>query len=108
MNTATESLVGKVLVNSWGYSMTIVDFYKVVRETEKTVVVVPLKGGETKVEGFLSGTVMPSEVIDGDKQFRLYKRANGSEQCFAGSLGSSVMHYLRLWDGRPEHFNHCD
>ena len=106
----SNELVGRVIVNSWGWSMTIVDFYKVVDETEKTIVVVPLKG--VIKTGSLTGTVIPGEPLENGQQSRLQKRAGDT---FIGTLYPGTdkrrrlkRHYCTLWDGQPQRFNHDD
>lgn len=109
----------KILRCSWGYSMTIVDFAMVVRETEKCVFVLPMKNNETE-EGFLYGRCTPGEVCkesDGYKVSRLLKKTSekygdkyyvGKYYSHANSDHGRERSYFRDWDGKPESFNHCD
>lgn len=105
-----ESLVGKIFYSSWGYSMTIIDWYVVVRETPSTAIVAQIEGEETST-GYLSGTTVPKKPFkfitqrDGKKELRVVKR----DGFLKGKLDGSIMHYLYQWDGvTPKHFNHCD
>lgn len=124
MKTATVQAaeavkVGTILVNVWGYSMTIVDYYRVVKVSAKSVVIAPISSEETGT-GYLSGTSVPRTdgavasvdlLKDGQPQmFRAFIRESYDKDiCFVSKLGHyGVMNYLRIWDGRPRHFNHCD
>jgi len=103
----------KILVNVWGYSMTIVDYYKVVRETPKTVIIRKLKSKEEHT-GFLSGKSVPSDEFADEKEFRAVKPKTSfdgsyTQECFKSSLDyRGSMNYLRVWNGEAKSFNHCD
>lgn len=104
-----SKMIGKILECSWGYSMTIVDFYIVIKETNKTLTIQEIGRKDTVSTGFLSGTVMP----DPDKKLeniqRVVKRIGTDGKTFyKGSLGRQMMHWLDEWDGKPAYFNHCD
>lgn len=110
-----QSNVGKVVVNVWGYSMTLVDFYLIVSETEKRVGIVKLSSIDTQT-GFLSGTSVPNLVNKEEDmkkvaQFTLAKTVNPftGAQAFKGTLkGDYVKSFMDEWDGKPKRFNHCD
>lgn len=120
--TNRQAVVGDILVNVWGYSMTIVDYYRVVKISPKSVVIEPCASKTVEgSEGYLSGQAVPAaevsitnvnDMIDGKvKQYRVYRRENidGRPDYYVGSLdGYSTVHYFTLWDGRPRSFNHCD
>lgn len=101
----------KILVDSWGYSMTIVDFYKVIRESEKSVWVIPIGSKET-ADGYLQGTVVPNlEVSDPTKVSMLRKRPNSLGNWYRGTVKSNITKegsLLEEWSGQPMRFNHCD
>lgn len=111
--------VGTILVNVWGYSMTIVDYYRVVKISAKSVIVSRVSSDESGT-GYLSGTSVPRTdgmvasvdlLKDGQPQmFRAFIRDSyDGEVCFVSKLGHyGVMNYLRIWDGQPKHYNHCD
>ena len=107
----TEYL-GKILVSKWGYSMRLVDFvdfYAVVEETDKTLLVEELKSEEKGDGGYLTGHSNPTMVRTGEK-FRVYKRErkDSGDKYLVSTFGSSVKKYPLVWDGRPVSFNHCD
>lgn len=105
---------GDILSSSWGYSMTIVDFYKVLKVTPYTVIIARIGTKGEKQTGFLAGTVMPdpdhiqteTKWVDGKpvKVPAIYTRrpAHGYVR---GHHSSSI---ASKWDGKPRHFNHCD
>jgi hypothetical protein len=115
-----EVEVGSILLDVWGYSMTIVDFYRVVKVSPKSVIVEPCASKTVEgSEGYLSGQSVPTPEVpitnvndlkDGKvKQYRLFRRETSYGVSYVGSLdGYGTMHYLKVWDGRPRSFNHCD
>lgn len=114
----TKTFAGKIFANTWGYSMTLVDFYEVVSETACQVKLVKIASVETST-GFLCGTAVPSEnrerlierLPDGTLGVREYVAAK-CKGSLAGSLksalGRSITAYLEEWNGVPKYFNHCD
>ena len=92
----------------WGYSMTIVDFYAVIKETPKSLTVVPMTSKETP-QGYLSGTSVPDAPVTDGPTSRLLKRKG----YYVGTLNKAngnklVRHIVFDWDGTPKDFNHCD
>lgn len=51
---------GDIFVSSWGYNMTIVDFYQVTRKTHCGVYVRQVEQNE-EIGGYLSGETMPKK-----------------------------------------------
>lgn len=96
------------MVDSWGYSMTIVDFYQVIRLTPKGAVVKPMTSKE-EATGYLSGHAMPGTVIDGAPESRVQAREYGWVGTLNSDSGQKLeRHTVRKWDGKPEYYNHCD
>lgn len=108
-----------IIVDGWGYSMTIVSFAKIIGRTPKKVRCVMIKSNEVG-DGFLTGKAypLPDEVIS--KPFLLSVRQNkdGSEY-YKGSYPfcakdindndeSKRMGYFRIYDSDGCYFNHCD
>lgn len=93
---------GTVFVRSYGYDMTLVDFFEVTRSTEKTVWVRRIKSEIVDETGFMSGHVIPAEPhepdSDGEKMLRI------KDSGWVGS-GFDLMHE---WNGSPCYFNHMD
>lgn len=107
----------KILFDSWGYNMTIVDFYEVIKETSKTVTIKPIGSIET-ADGYLCGTAVPNPTVKGDDTFvarkRVFETLDGlvrtQKYCYRSSIGDKFgkVHTLFEWDGRPLYYNHCD
>ena len=106
---------GDIVTTTWGYSMTLVDFYEVVRVTACKVELRQLCQHE-EMTGFLSGETKP---LPG--QYEDY--GNGPFSIREGQLckvredgcilipdypGGHDYNYARKWSGKPRHFNHCD
>lgn len=53
-HVATEIEIGAILVSSWGYDQTNVDFYVVIEMTAKMVKMLPLKRNSRQEEGYSS------------------------------------------------------
>ena len=93
----------------WGYSMTLVDFYIVIKETDRSMVVEEI--GSTLVpDGFLTGKAYPDSYHKTGKTFRVLKRpcTDGGER-LVSSFGrdfTSRAHRFATWEGIT--YNHCD
>lgn len=101
----TDVEVGDILCASWGYSMTIVDFYRVVKRTKATVWLEQLESRNVSGDGW-SGTcvpvnkVKPNKDVDG-KPFRI----NTKPFSFVCKVKSA---YLEYWTGKPKAFDRND
>ena len=97
--------VGDVLVSSWGYDQTNIDFWRVVGLTAsgKSVRIVP--AGQRVVERFTGGErVVPGALVweqdDATTSLiRWYEFRDGREWCVGVPVG--YKNTARLWDGRP-------
>ena len=69
--------IGTILANEWGYSMQLVDFYKVIKETDKTLLVERIGLKETS-SGYMCGYAIPDE--NGrpykEEKLRVYKKVS--------------------------------
>jgi hypothetical protein len=101
--------VGDILYSSWGYSMTIVDFYKVLKVTPsgKSVSVQRLQSKTVEGHAGYEGYVMPTEheATDRDTFFR-NKRVSPSGQGYSITLTSCQTAFT--WDGKKKYFNRMD
>jgi len=100
----TTPKVGDILVSSWGYDQTNVDFYKVTKlsPSGKSVTVVRIKSAITE-KGSMSGTSVPAvphEVSD-YKGEPMTKRVNLTENGYNVTLTNYSGAYL--WDGKPRY-----
>jgi len=89
--------VGDIVVNSWGYGQTNVDFYRVVEVLHKTIRVTELMQHVTE-KNFMSGETVPAEDL----------RPNGKEYLLRvkseGRLSNpESYYYFHKWSGRPEY-----
>jgi hypothetical protein len=113
---------GTILSSSWGYNMTIVDFYVVVRCTEKTAWVQKIQGCEID-NGPKGGHAVPEmsrkpalvfqnradgkggEMVEAPiKSFRIKKHDDGTEWLWNSKLQRS----MRIWNGQKLYINHWD
>lgn len=104
--TAPEIKVGSILSGIWGYSMTIVDFYEVVKRTESFVFVKELQKDVIEDEGPKGEMLMPVPGSYVSPQvYRLKIQSHGSNAYYFKSPKSGI---LDLWDGKPEYQNTWD
>lgn len=110
MTTTQEKPTEQIYVCSWGATMTIVNFYRVIKETEHQIVLREILGETIKETGFLEGECKPmipadDKVIRGGEYIEI--RATKKEgRVYSRKTGYYKFFYL--WDGKPAHFNHCD
>lgn len=116
-------IVGDVLVATWGYSMVLTSWVKVVKVSAKTLLVAelicrPLDAEEREANklsdpGFLQYYVVPTDELktrNGEisAQFRLYSDKEGGEGYHGYPDGMSSRLYFKKWDGRPKLEDHAD
>lgn len=91
--------VGTILVNSWGYEQTNVDFYKVIGVTKGTVKVVELKSKLVPNRGgYMSGyKVASNEVNDDTIITKRFGKRSGVPQFQFGSTS--------IWNGEEMYFS---
>lgn len=99
--------VGDILTCSWGYSMTLVDFYKVTERKAKSIKLEKLQNKIISGGGY-SGQCIPSQELDRDqadvknKLFRIGAKWDKHVVCRIKD------HSVYYWDGRPESYDHMD
>ena len=116
-NASNPYKVGDVLYISWGYSMTIVAFFKVTRVTASKVGLVEL-AQEADYDGYLSGHTLPKieEEMEADgTPFSVYPDALYSVRKDGWNAvripdykGGHDYTNAYKWEGKPVYFNHCD
>lgn len=93
--------VGHILVCSWGYEQTQVDFYQVVRLVGKaSVALVKIPAVAMEASGPMSDRVMPGgseELASGEEIIKRVSAYDGASV----KLNSYSSAYL--WDGKPKH-----
>lgn len=91
---------GEILVSSWGYDQTNVEFYEVTATTERTVTLRPIAQasvddpGEAPMTG--KTTARPGEFIGEPETFR---------PTSAGGFKLNSYKWARRWDGKPAYFS---
>ena len=91
---------GDILVCSWGYDQTNVDFYYVVKKTGLGVSIIPMS---SKIQEYNHDrdTVIPGEPNYGQKPMnRKIKKYSGGLYVKINSFSTA-----RKWDGRPQYFS---
>ena len=91
--------VGDIIVSSWGYDQTNIDFYKIVKQTASSVWIQKLKKQYLEQTGWAHYKVVPSDEFASQTQsVKRYK--TGEYVSIDGRIGA------RLWDGKPETETH--
>lgn len=85
---------GSILVASWGYDQTNIDYYKVISATARRVTIVNLKNEVLRSDGFGGGVVVPSVEVQ-DKEIT---RAVGGDNVV--KIESYI--FASPWDGKPK------
>lgn len=107
--------VGDIVTTTWGYSMTLVDFYEVIRTTPSKVELRQLKQKED-MTGYLSGetTPLPGQYEDYDRgpfslrEGQLCKVREDGIILIPDYPGGHDYNHAAKWSGKPKYFNHCD
>jgi hypothetical protein len=100
--------IGDILYSSWGYNMTIVDFYKVlaVSPSGKSITLQRLQSDVVDGDAGYSGHVMPSRHEDRREKPIKNKRVSPSRDGYSVKIDSSANAYK--WDGKKKYFNRMD
>jgi len=104
--------VGEIFRASWGYSMTIVDYYVIseISKTGKSVKLRPI-GGKILTGGGMAGTIMPDPKVSGSSVHlgksnnfkRLKEGYNGGWRVGLGDYASAYR-----WEGTVDSYNRMD
>lgn len=87
--------VGDVFVYTWGYDQTNVQFFQVLKVSEKTVVVREIETEAVTEEGFMNDRcVARRDKFKNEEPLRKLVQADGSLRFDYGTA--------RRWDGRPQ------
>lgn len=100
-----------LLVDTWGYPMTFVEFYKILTRNKLTVEIIrigsEILGDAQKFNGF-SGKVVPGleqEAMSEKLSADIHKDEAGKEY-FLLNTDDNTPHFLREWNGHAMRFNH--
>lgn len=110
MNTTSQSsapvrtpVVGDILVSSWGYEQTNIDFYRVLKVTKASVVIAQVSS-VTKRTDWGGGKKTPgNETVGAPQTHRFRHRIDwGGKATYNVKL--NTYSYASLWDGTPQSF----
>ena len=90
---------GTILVNSWGYDQTQVDFYKVLKVKGKSALVTTLPAVRVADTSWASDNVVAGERVEGSKEALCRILTYGVSLTKLGAKGYSA----RPWNGKPMH-----
>lgn len=92
---------GLILVSSWGYEQTNVDFYEVIEKIGATMVKIEKIGGQSATDGSAGQSSMSDNVVpDQEKRTGEFSRHKANPGGYV-KLSSYATAYL--WDGRPRY-----
>lgn len=98
---------GTIFVVSWGYDMTIVDYYQVVKRTGKSVYVRPIAAN--KDGGGWSGTTTAvKDSFTSATATRCLLKGNPKDKTNESVYINIDDHLGRVWDGKPKYYNTMD
>lgn len=92
--------VGTVLVSSWGYDQTNIDFYEVVKRTAKTVEVRPIRR-KVQPKGWCQDIVEPLPGSFSGEAFRR-KIKDFSRDGNDPFIDINSFAFAHVWDGKPK------
>ena len=99
-------MTNKILETSFGYDMTINDYYKVISENAKTALVQPIGRTVANDHGLGNGQSMPDVTKEKGKPFRAFKRAFMDRTIYVSKYFGG--HSADVWSGTPSYFNTWD
>jgi len=95
--------IGDILVNSWGWEQTNIDFYEVTKATSKTVTVREIAQTTNEQTGWMRGTCLPCPgKYTGKPQIKrigVFVHNNQPQFYVNAKFGS-----MYKWDGEPENY----
>lgn len=92
---------GDILVCKFGYNCTLVEFFKIIKMTEKTVTVVEIESKIVEDDDYgQAGKVIPTDNVIGSP----IRRKIGEYQ----NIKLDSYKYAYIWDGKPVDFDTYD
>ena len=100
--------LGQIVCSSYGYDMTLVEYYVVTRMTKASVWLRPINTIVTGDDGRGEGRAMPDiesigSLLDYERSFRKKIQVSEGKQYV-----SDTIKYFRIWDGTPQYYNSWD
>jgi len=107
---------GDILLNSWGYDMTINDYCKVIENTGKTLKCVMIKNEVSNDDGMGNGRSIPLPDQEFGKPFRIrisISKYDGNVWLVGSYPRDEEDGYKSrgcwfIWDGQPDYYNTWD
>lgn len=89
--------VGDIVVNTWGYDQTNIEFYKVEKVMNKMIFVKELSLSSVQgSESFMSCSVVPTDIYkEGGMEYKLVVKAEGRLS------NPESYYYMHKWSGKP-------
>lgn len=102
VNASDFYKVGDVIVNTWGYEQTNVDFYQVTEMTAKTIKIKEIYSAMVSGSEYSHG--MACNVVPVLNDFKENGREYALRVKDKGNLSNPASYYyMHKWDGRPEY-----
>jgi hypothetical protein len=95
---------GDILVCSWGYDQTNIDFYYVIKKTGLNVTIIPMSNKLVTYDShYMTGTVIPNEPNYNAKPMR----RKIQKSSISNSLWIKINSFSSAskWSGKPQHFS---
>ena len=93
--------IGDMFYASWGYNMTLVDFYRVIDKKGTATILLERLGSKQVAGNGLSGEVEP-DILTREEVIKVRIKKGGG---MPGKWGKEI---LVRWDGKPKYFNRMD
>lgn len=90
-----------ILYSAWGYEQTNVNYYIVVKATEKTVLLQEIGSDYSRADEFMCGTATPNPLELRGKPFRRKIIKFSTEEAVA----IDNYEWAHLWDGKPVRYS---
>lgn len=97
--------VGDILVNSWGYDMTVIDFYQIVSLKGSHYVNIRSINQKSEFTGFMSGICRPVRDDFSEKDQKEYCVKTSP---YGVNVPESKGRIMQRWTGKFESFDHAD
>ncbi len=93
--------VGDIVVNTWGWEQTNVEFYRVVRITSRCIFVKEIsqvvEEGSEMYNGMACNVMPGGQILDEGREYRLIVKAEGVLS------NPEKYYYFRKWGGKPQY-----
>lgn len=99
--------LGDIFVSSWGYGMTIVSWYLVIKLTPKTVTLKELNSKIVTGDA-MSGEAIPSKSYTNNTDAFVEGKKTIIRKITESGIKINSYEYAKKWDGQPKYFNHWD